>query len=39
MRVVPEVAVSGAQGGNGMLDALMAMMVKRDAAVAPTKAS
>ncbi|MCE9518136.1 MAG: flotillin family protein, partial [Verrucomicrobia bacterium] len=32
VRVVPDVAVTGAQGGNGLLDALMALMVKRDAA-------
>lgn len=30
VRVVPDVAVTGAQGGSGLLDALMAMMVKRD---------
>ena len=30
VRVVPDVAVSGTQGGNGLLDALMAMMVKRE---------
>jgi uncharacterized membrane protein YqiK len=29
VRVVPDVAVSGAQGGNGLLDALMALMVKQ----------
>lgn len=29
VRVVPDVAVTGAQGGNGLLDALMAMMVKQ----------
>ncbi len=32
VRVVPDVAVSGAQGSGGLLDALMALMVKRDAA-------
>ena len=30
VRVVPDVAVTGAQGGNGLLDGLMAMMVKRE---------
>jgi len=30
VRVVPDVAVSGAQGANGLLDALMALMVRRD---------
>jgi uncharacterized membrane protein YqiK len=29
VRVVPDVAVSGTQGGNGLLDALMALMVKQ----------
>lgn len=38
VRVVPDVAVTGAQGGNGLLDALMAMMVKRDAAPPSAKA-
>jgi hypothetical protein len=37
VRVVPDVAVTGAQGGNGLLDGLMAMMVKRDLHAAPTK--
>ncbi len=30
VRVVPDVAVSSSQGSNGLLDALMAMMVKRE---------
>lgn len=30
VRVVPDVAVSANQGGNGLLDALMAMMVKHE---------
>jgi len=30
VRVVPDVAVSGATGANGLLDALMAMMVKKE---------
>ena len=33
VRVVPDVAVSSAQGGNGLLDALMAMMVKNNAVI------
>ncbi len=33
MRVVPDVAISSAQGGNGLLDALMAMIVKNNAAI------
>ena len=37
VRVVPDVAVTGAQGANGLLDALMALMVKRDAEVAETR--
>lgn len=37
VRVVPDVAVSGAQGATGILDALMAMMVKqRDVEMKPT---
>lgn len=39
VRVVPDVAVTGTQGGNGLLDALMALMVKRDAAATVPKAS
>ena len=30
VRVVPDVAVTGAQSGNGLLDALLALTVKRD---------
>lgn len=36
VRVVPDVAVTGAQGATGLLDALMAMMVKRDAEAKPS---
>jgi regulator of protease activity HflC (stomatin/prohibitin superfamily) len=39
VRVVPDVAVTGAQGGNGLLDGLMAMMVKRDLRPASTDVS
>jgi len=30
VRVVPDVAVTGATGANGLLDALMALMVKKE---------
>ncbi len=33
VRVVPDVAVTSSQGGNGLLDALMAMMVKNNQAI------
>jgi uncharacterized membrane protein YqiK len=37
VQVVPDVAVTGAQGGNGLMDALMALMVRRDVEVAETR--
>jgi uncharacterized membrane protein YqiK len=37
VRVVPDVAVSSGQGGNGLLDALMALLVKREADTPPAR--
>ena len=39
VRVVPDVSVTSGNAGNGLLDALMAMLVKRDATVALPKSS
>jgi hypothetical protein len=39
VRVVPDVAVSGANGsGNGLVDGLLGMMLRKPPVVAPTKA-
>lgn len=38
IRVVPDVAVSSSPGGNGLLDAMMATMLKREAAASLEKA-
>ncbi|RBP37748.1 putative membrane protein YqiK [Roseimicrobium gellanilyticum] len=37
VQVVPDVAVTGAQGANGLMDALMALMVRRDVEAAETR--
>ncbi|QIF04918.1 SPFH domain-containing protein [Roseimicrobium sp. ORNL1] len=37
VQVVPDVAVTGGQGGNGLMDALMALMVRRDVEAAETR--
>ena len=39
VRVVPDVSVTSGTAGNGLLDALMAMLVKKDAAPKPTLAN